>query len=256
MAGERVGTAYSGLTGVLSGWFRVSFEPPSLPPGHHTWHRSFGPAPQFLRYLKLQYLLLVGVVAVVLGLAGAGVMVGMVLNGAPGPLIAVVAAVLGFLALCGLVGYAALQLQYDTTWYTMTDRALRLRSGIWVQKEMTVTFDNAQNVKVRRGPIQRWLGIGDVVVETAAAGTTDGQQGTSTASAAVVAGVANPHEIRDRIIERMRAVRTSGLGDPDDGTGGAAAGMVGRPEGKREGRWTPAHLEVLREIREAVRGLG
>lgn len=247
--------AYGGTLGFLARVLRVPLVPPSVPPGRSRWVRSFGPAQAFLRYLKIQYLLLFGFLGVVLLPLALLILVAMLRDGLV--LGALLISVLFLLPAItwALVGYAALQFQFDTTWYVMTDRAIRLRSGIWVLKELTITFDNVQNVKIRQGPIQRWLGIGDVSMETAAVGAV-GQHGTTLPSTAVVAGVANPQEIRDRIVERMRASRSAGLGDPDDGGGKTGPGSASAAIAPPVGGWTPAHLSVLRELRDEVARLG
>jgi membrane protein YdbS with pleckstrin-like domain len=248
------GTVYQGILGTLARWLRVPLNPPSVPPGQSRWVRSFGPADSFLSYLKLRYLLSVGLLALVLVPLSGLMLFGLLADGKAVGAIVVLLLVILPAVVWALVGYAALRFQFDTTWYVMTDRAIRLRSGIWVLKELTITFDNVQNVKIRQGPIQRWLGIGDVSMETAALGAV-GQHGTTLPSTAVVAGVANPQEIRDRIVERMRASRSAGLGDPDDErrqrpTTAAPAGSA------PAGGWTPAHLAVLRELRDEVARLG
>lgn len=261
--------AYRGILGLLARLLRVPLTPPSVPPGESRWVRSFGPAESFLRYLKIQYLLLFGSLAVLLVPLSFLLLFALVRDGLVPAALAVAVLVLLPGLTWVLVGYGALQFQFDTTWYVMTDRAIRLRSGIWVLKELTITFDNVQNVKIRQGPIQRWLGIGDVSIETAAVGAV-GQHGTTLASTAVVAGVADAREIRDRIVERMRASRSAGLGDPDDeGPGRPLPGKrapggtapSGRPGHTHHaapagGAWTPAHLAVLRELRDEVARLG
>ena len=260
------GAVYQGALGTLARWLRVPLIPPSVPPGQPRWVRSFGPADSFLRYLKLQYLLLVGLLAVVLVPLSGLILFGLLRDGKALGAVALFLLVILPAVVWALMGYMALRFQFDTTWYVITDRAIRLRSGIWVLKELTVTFDNVQNVKIRQGPLQRWLGIGDVTIETAAVGAV-GQHGTTVASTAVVAGIANSHEIRDRIVERMRASRSAGLGDPDDGAerrprGGSEQRPQGeggtraaRPSGGLGG-WSPAHLSVLRELRDEVSRMG
>jgi membrane protein YdbS with pleckstrin-like domain len=254
---------YQGILGTLARWLRVPLIPPSVPPGQPRWVRSFGPAESFLRYLKLQYLLVVGLLALVLVPLSILILFGLLQDGKPLGAIALLLLVILPAAVWALVGYAALRFQFDTTWYVMTDRAIRLRSGIWVLKELTVTFDNVQNVKIRQGPVQRWLGIGDVTIETAAVGAVNPQNGATSASTAVVAGVADSQEIRDRIVERMRASRSAGLGDADDGPprreregagrrgGGTGLTRAAVPPGSGGG-WSPAHLRLLRELRDEV----
>jgi uncharacterized membrane protein YdbT with pleckstrin-like domain len=106
-------------------------------------------------------------------------------------------------------------------WYIVTDRSLRIREGILRVREMTLTFANVQNITVRQGPLQRILGLADVVVRTAGGGgssETHGGGGTVGESMHVgkLRAVDNAVEVRDLILERLRRWRDSGLGDPDD----------------------------------------
>ena len=64
----------------------------------------------------------------------------------------------------------AMHLRYDTTWYVLTNRSLRIRRGIWMIHETTITYENVQNVSVNQGPLQRIFGIADVLVQTAGGG--------------------------------------------------------------------------------------
>lgn len=68
-----------------------------------------------------------------------------------------------FIILPDVVAYVAIHLRFDTTWYVMTERSLRIRRGIWVLHETTITFENVQNVVVNQGPVQRFFGIANVV---------------------------------------------------------------------------------------------
>lgn len=248
-------TGYRGLQAAVARWLRVPEEPPSIPPGSHAWTRSVRPAEAFLRYLQLGHWL--GVTLFGLPAVGGALLVTGAAMAADLPLLGVAALVLfaGLLGTWATFGHYALRLRFDTTWYVMTDRAIRIRRGIWTIREVTVTIENAQNVRIRQGPVQRWLNIGDVMLETAAAVPGGQQQGAATGSRAVIEGVADPRVVRDRIVERMRASRSTGLGDeaesvPADGRPGPAG------VGPSARGWTPAHLQLLREIREEVARLG
>ncbi|MBP90950.1 MAG: hypothetical protein CMJ64_30280 [Planctomycetaceae bacterium] len=195
---------------------------------------SFQPADGFIRYLKLHfwfYLLLidVAIVAVWLVVTIKWPTVGAILA-VPALLIAVVPDVIAF---------SAIHLRYDTTWYVMTDRSLRIRRGIWIIHETTITFENVQNVSINQGPIQRWFGIADVLIETAGGG---GQRhetsGAMLSHKGLIEGVADAH-LRDKLLVRLKQSRTTGLGEDD--IGGEAP------------MWTAEHIAVLREIRDAIR---
>ena len=61
----------------------------------------------------------------------------------------------------------------------------------------------------------------------------------------MIEGIADAERIRDLIMNRVRQSRRAGLGDEHPEVPKPTAGVPG---------WTPAHLEALRAIRDAVRG--
>ena len=82
----------------------------------------------------------------------------------------------------------------------MSDRSLRIRRGIWVIHETTLTFENVQNVSVRQGPLQRYFGIANLLLETAGGGQSQaGPQGMQTTAAhhGLIEGVADAQPIGD-----------------------------------------------------------
>jgi membrane protein YdbS with pleckstrin-like domain len=128
--------------------------------------------------------------------------------------LAVIAA-MGFLLQLLLTGFA-LRLAYEMQWYIVTDRSLRIRSGVWSVEELTMTFVNIQQITVQQGPVQGVLGIADVHV-LSAGGSGSGKPGEkSSGHAGRFRGVDNAETIRDLILERLRRYKDSGLGDPDE----------------------------------------
>jgi uncharacterized membrane protein YdbT with pleckstrin-like domain len=132
--------------------------------------------------------------------------------------------------------YALLRLDFQMRWYILSDRSLRIRSGILSVHEQTMAFANVQNITVRQNPLQRLFGIYTVAVRAAGGGGggTQGKSsgGTSSSHEATFEGVSNAEEIRTLIRERVRQHRDSGLGDPDEQhrevpPGRMAAGMAG-----------------------------
>jgi membrane protein YdbS with pleckstrin-like domain len=233
--------------GIVARWFRAPEGPPEPPAGRD--RVAFRPASGFLSYLRTEVwtrTVLLGVMAL-----GGGTLV--VVGRSPVGAALLVGGGTFLFLLWVILDHWAMQLRFDHTWYVMTDRSLRIRRGIWTIQEGTVTFENVQNVRVRQGPLQRWFGIADVVLETAAAGVPT-SQGTATASQAVIEGVADAPAIRDRIAERMRRSRSAGLGD--DEAPGRGTHVSGRAAtGRRAAGWSPAHLDTLREIRDTVRAM-
>jgi membrane protein YdbS with pleckstrin-like domain len=121
------------------------------------------------------------------------------------------------------VTYAARRLDYELRWYMVTDRSLRLRSGIWKISESTMSFANIQQVVVLQGPLQRWLSLADVEVKSAGGGTVHPKNKEDDMHTGIFHCVTNAPEIRDLILERLRQFRASGLGDPDEKTTHAAS---------------------------------
>ena len=186
--------------GSVDGVFRVPAQPPDLPtaPGENL--ESFRPAPGFLRYLKFQFWIGLAIIDLLIFFGWVAITVAAPIAGV---ILAVPALVLAILP--DIAAYVAIHLRYDTTWYVMSHRSLRLRRGIWVIHETTLTFENIQNVSVRQGPLQRWFGIADLLVETAGGGGDANSAGHSGLShRGLIEGVANAEQIRDQILHAVR----------------------------------------------------
>ena len=229
---------YRGIWGALTRWFHVPRQPPTLPASAHDEQvRSFKPAEGFLNYLKLQFWCFCLLIDV-------AIFVGWVIIAFNWPWIGALLAIPALIVavLPDIVSYVAIHLRFDTTWYVISDRSLRIRRGIWVIHETTITFDNVQNVSINQGPLQRFFGIADVLVETAGGGDVRAQQQAGNAMAAhmgLIQGVANAQEIRDQLMSRVGESLTTGLGDEP----------TSRPD---RTTWTAQHIDVLREIRDLV----
>lgn len=118
-----------------------------------------------------------------------------------------------------LATYAALRLEYELRWYIVTDRSLRIRTGLLNVQEVTMSFANLQQVVVTQGPVQRLLRIADVRVQSAGGGGGGGNKYAHpdhSLHSGVFHGVDNAPEIRDLILDRLRQFRAAGLGDPED----------------------------------------
>jgi membrane protein YdbS with pleckstrin-like domain len=135
-------------------------------------------------------------------------------------LILTLAEVAGVVFFCfqAAVSYVVLRLDYEMRWYIVTDRSLRIRSGILRVQELTMSFANLQQVILSQGPLQRWLGIADVKVESAGGGSSPAHQDGIEESlhTGFFHGVDNAAEVRDLILARLKRFREAGLGDPDD----------------------------------------
>jgi uncharacterized membrane protein YdbT with pleckstrin-like domain len=101
------------------------------------------------------------------------------------------------------------RLNYALRWYIVTDRSLRIRTGVLSIQELTMTFSNIQEIRVSAGPLQNFLKLADVEVQSAGGGSKDGGGHIGR-----VKSVSNANAIRDLMVERLRQYRDSGLGEP------------------------------------------
>ncbi|MBT8248238.1 MAG: PH domain-containing protein, partial [Acidimicrobiia bacterium] len=118
---------------------------------------------------------------------------------------------------------AMVRLDYTQRWYLVTDRSLRIREGLRTVREQTMTFANIQNMAIRQNPIQRVLGLSDLHVRSAGGGDKDSDSGgdgdeKKALHLAIFRGVDNAEAIRDLILDRLKLLKSSGVGDPEEGT--------------------------------------
>jgi hypothetical protein len=161
-----------------------------------------------------------------------------------------------------LFTYATVRLDYEMRWYIVTDRSLRIRSGIWAVQEMTMSFANLQQVMLSQGPLQRLLGIADVQVQSAGGGggAEQGHGPKDSMHTGVFHGVENASEVRDLILNRLRQFRETGLGDPDEThaptvtpADSVSAAISRQPVTSEAARTL---LEEVRRLREALKKCG
>lgn len=226
---------YEGIWGILTSIFCVPREAPTLPIVESERIRARKPSPAFLQYLKFQ--LWVSMVFMFLVAAVSLVFLILALDN-PWAILLVVPTVI-ILVIPLVVGYLTIHLRYDTTWYVFSDRSMRLRRGVWVINEATITFANIQNVKVTQGPLERYFGIANVVVETAGGGGASTASGTSNSMhTGLIEGVAEAAQIRDAIMNHVRRNESTGLGDDHESVPNL------------QSAWSAQHLSILREIRD------
>ena len=273
------GTAVErGLWRTLVRWLRLPEKPPELPGDGDEQVDVFLPALAYLRYLRCEALLTALLIAAVAAVTGAIMLLagevggGWVALGAA-PVVALVGGLLALLA----------RLRFRTMWYALGDRSLRARHGLWTIHEVTITYENVQNVDVSQGPLMRLFGIWKLDIQTAggkrkagrssnpmltgllvvlqiaaaflpggaafagaAGGGAHGKRGA--AAAGSIYGLRDPLPVRNRIMEKVRQSSSAGLGDewPQEARATARA----RRAVNRE------HAEALRSIRDLLVGAG
>jgi uncharacterized membrane protein YdbT with pleckstrin-like domain len=98
---------------------------------------------------------------------------------------------------------------------------VRIREGVVIIHEMTLTFANVQNVTIDQGPLQRMFGIADLRVQTAGGGGSE-QPGMRSMHTGILRGLDDAEKLREAVLARLRIVADAGLGDHDDAQAQAA----------------------------------
>ena len=247
-----------GLKRLLLWLFQVD-ERPEPPPGSPESLRVFRASARFFRYSVLkwaigQFFALVGLVGSAIGLGfveffedhAAGAALWFRFTETLAPLL-IVLFVVQF-----LTSFSVLRLGYEMRWYMVSDRALRIRYGIYSLREQTMTVVNIQNMAVKRGPLQRLFGIADLEIRTASGGGSDDDDEDSL-NRGLLQGLDNAEEVRNLLLASLRQSRDAGLGDPDDRPAGpavpAVAAEVRAPGGAEGASVLAAASDLLAECR-------
>ena len=197
---------YKGVWGVLTGYFCLPNGPPTLPSMEGETVEHMRPSLAFLNYRKFFFWIGLFAIDIVLVVLWAIFTYWWPLGGvltAPLWLVIIIAP--------DIIAYIAIHLRYDTTWYILTDRSMRIRRGIWSIYETTITFENIQNVHIAQGPIQRWFGFANLMVMTAGGGGMGHDGHTMGSHVGLMEGLDNASELRERILARSQF--NTGLGD-------------------------------------------
>ncbi|MEO6873067.1 MAG: PH domain-containing protein [Chthoniobacterales bacterium] len=88
-----------------------------------------------------------------------------------------------------------LYFRYHTLRYTFDEEGVHMRVGILFRREVNLTYARIQDIHLRSGFLQRWLGLADIQIQTAS-GSSDAEL--------VIEGFKNFEAIRDFLYTRMR----------------------------------------------------
>jgi membrane protein YdbS with pleckstrin-like domain len=234
---------YDALKAVLLPVLKLPTTPPDPPTGHAPGEflKTIQAAPNYLHYRIFQWVLGVSILVIAELI---GIVVALVTFPLGGLILAVPLVLIGVVK--AALFYVTARLDYEMRWYVLTERSLRVREGIWIVRELTLTFANVQNVQVLQGPVQRFFGFSDVLVETAGGGSKQKENKLVDSHRAVLRGITNPAEVRDLILNLVRRYRTAGLGDHEETRLGAKGKGTGVDNISKE---------LLVEIRDAARSL-
>ena len=88
-----------------------------------------------------------------------------------------------------------LYFRYHTLRYTFDEEGIHMRVGILFRREVNLTYARIQDIHLRSGLLQRWLGLADIQIQTAS-GSADAEL--------VIEGFKQYEAIRDFLYTRMR----------------------------------------------------
>ena len=206
---------YDVLKSIIFPLLKVEESEPTPPAGSHDSFQVFRACPAFLSYNLFFW----KIYAAILALSVAVVSAALLLFNRW--FIVLVVPLMLFAAFKAAVFYVTTRLNYDMRWYVVTDRSLLIREGVWIVREITLTFANAQNVRITQGPLQRYFGFANVEVDTAGGGGGHNESQSTSPHRAVLRGLDQAAQVRDLVLEQLRKHRTTGLGDPDDPVAGS-----------------------------------
>ena len=198
---------------------------PEPPPGDEAKTRIFLAATQYYKYLLVMWVLKTVVPLIFLAVFLIIPLIAALVDKSRGAakaaavILIIEAVALVFLVVSRVFALAMVKLDFEKRWYVVTDRSLRVREGVVLVREATVTFANIQNISISQGPIQRMLGIADLRVDTAGGGGSAGAHGKHQLHSLHTTwfrGVNNANEIRELMQQRLKQLKDSGLGDHEE----------------------------------------
>lgn len=95
---------------------------------------------------------------------------------------------------------------YASISYTLTDNEIVVHKGVWWKKKSYVPYNRITNINIIQGPISRRFQLGTVLIQTAGFSGAAGSAGARPAEA-VIFGVKNFEEIKDKVMNFVREIR-------------------------------------------------
>ena len=193
-------------------YLKIESTSPKIPHGHENdkFLRVLRADSSYWKFLLLGWLFYVTVWLV-------SIAVGVIVLLLTSPIFMWLAIPIVFFALMkATVMFVVTRINYELRWYIITDTSITVRQGAWTIREITVSYQNIQNVSVSQGPLERYFGFTNLQIDTAGSAGVGAHGKGVNPNQAVLRGIINAQEIRTIILENLRAFRNSGLGDPDD----------------------------------------
>jgi len=96
---------------------------------------------------------------------------------------------------------------YASISYALTDNEIVVHKGVWWKRKGYVPYNRITNIDIIQGPISRHFQLGMVLIQTAGFSGSAGSAGGYKPAEAVVFGVKNFEEIKDKVMNFVREIR-------------------------------------------------
>ena len=98
-----------------------------------------------------------------------------------------------------LIVFPPLLVRYLTLRYTFDENSITMRWGFLFRREVHITYSRIQDLHINCGLLQRWLGLADILIQTAS--------GNSSAEVQIE-GLMEYDAVRDFLYSKMRGTET------------------------------------------------
>ncbi len=96
---------------------------------------------------------------------------------------------------------------YASISYTLTENEIVVHKGVWWKKKGYVPYNRITNINIVQGPISRRFQLGTVLIQTAGFSGAAGGAGGFRPAEAVIFGIKNFEEIKDKVMDFVREIR-------------------------------------------------
>jgi membrane protein YdbS with pleckstrin-like domain len=145
-----------------------------------------------------------------------------------------------------LIVLPLLYFRYHSMRYRFDEHGVTMRWGVLMRREVHLTYSRIQDIHLTSGPIQRYLGLADLLVQTASG---------SASAEMVIEGLLEYEGVRDYLYSKMRGIHGEAhaslpaAADGVAGAAGAAASLAGASGAAGAGSLAAALGEVTAELR-------
>jgi len=96
---------------------------------------------------------------------------------------------------------------YASISYALTDHEIVVHRGVWWKKKSFVPYNRITNINLVQGPVSRHFQLGTVLIQTAGFSGGTSSAGGLRPAEAIILGVKNFEEIKDKIMNSVRRAR-------------------------------------------------